>query len=114
MIYGLLDPRDGVVKYVGRTVNLKFRMMGHLNRGVEVPSPRRNWILELRSLGLAPKPIVFEECSRDVSDVREAHWIQVHAGPALLNQHAFSTLRAGETTLMPRRPAYNPKPKERP
>jgi GIY-YIG catalytic domain len=56
-IYGLRDPRDGRIRYVGRTrdffarrlrAHCTVRSSKHLNR-------RRNWIESLRRLGLRPQ-----------------------------------------------------------
>lgn len=52
-IYGLTDPRDGGVRYVGRTrLPLRSRLVGHISD----KSNRRKaqWIAELLALGLRP------------------------------------------------------------
>lgn len=53
-IYTLDDPRDGRVRYVGRTKDLKKRLKGHCNPARYRDTPVFNWIKDLRELGLKP------------------------------------------------------------
>ena len=60
-IYGLRDPRDGKIKYVGQTRNPRARYAGH----VGVPAGRglnakEQWIKDLRDLGTRPELVILE------------------------------------------------------
>jgi hypothetical protein len=54
LIYGLIDPRDGTIRYIGKTQqSLQCRLRGHLNC-----AGRRHvtcWIRQLKDLGLTPQ-----------------------------------------------------------
>src|SRR5260370_18737051 len=52
-IYALIDPRDSSIRYIGITDNPDQRLKEHL-RGRGGNPPKRNWVYELRQLGLVP------------------------------------------------------------
>lgn len=53
-IYVLVDPRDGAIRYVGKTSKpLDVRLRGHISEARK-GSHRGHWILLLKSLGLVP------------------------------------------------------------
>jgi hypothetical protein len=67
MIYGLLDPRDGHLRYVGMSVDPWRRLRDHvlerarLARGAPAPkSDRVRWLASLVEVGLAPQLLVLE------------------------------------------------------
>lgn len=64
-IYALTDPRDGQIRYVGKTFNLESRFRGHLKE--KIGSKKNNWIHGLRSAGLKPSVEVLEtiDCKDD-------------------------------------------------
>lgn len=75
-IYGLLDPRNEIVRYVGFTSDLKRRYRKHLsdarcNRG----GHRNNWIRKLFSEDILPDIIVLEKVSFEERENREKYWI---------------------------------------
>lgn len=54
VIYGLFDPRDGQLRYVGQTIrDLRWRLKEHRN-DVRRWSKRLIWIKHLKKLGLKP------------------------------------------------------------
>jgi hypothetical protein len=65
-IYGLLDPRDKQLRYVGVTVNVKVRMNQHC-RDCSVGSKKGRWINELKQANLKPAMIEL-----DVIELEEA------------------------------------------
>lgn len=78
--YGLLDPRRGTIRYVGRSfaMNLKYRYGTHA-RGFA--SPTRAWVLRLASEGYVPHLRVLETVTRDeFSPTREGEWYDHFAG----------------------------------
>ena len=52
-IYSLSDPRTGEIRYVGKTVNLKRRLYGHLYD--DEKTHKSAWIKSLKRLGLKPQ-----------------------------------------------------------
>lgn len=57
VIYGLVDPRDGSIRYVGRTANVKSRYAAHCSLGVWWRADnqrRRAWLEELQDRKLKP------------------------------------------------------------
>jgi predicted HicB family RNase H-like nuclease len=58
-IYGLLDPRDNTLRYVGKTVSERARLSNHLS---DLTSKKKGrWVKGLLRLGLAPKMVVLSE-----------------------------------------------------
>lgn len=78
-IYALIDPRDGRVRYVGRTVNsLVRRLREHLyqsKRDKFKHLPRVGWLSELALVGLKPTIQLLEICSIDNYQAAEKKWI---------------------------------------
>ncbi len=76
-IYGLRDPRDGVIRYVGRTANdPRQRLRQHTgSAGVLRWMRLSEWILELRAAGVRPEIVVLEEVAADVAGAAEQRWI---------------------------------------
>lgn len=78
-IYTLADPRDGFVRYVGKTTNLNERYRCHVNPAKSINDHRTNWLRSLRKSGLTPVMEVLEEIhSDDDSAWRDAErfWIE--------------------------------------
>jgi len=72
-IYALIDPRDRLIRYVGKAVNPYRRVNGH-RRGIwlEKHDYKTNW---LRELGVRPDVIILEAVGADWEE-RERFWIQ--------------------------------------
>ena len=75
-IYTLTDPRDGRVRYVGKTNNKETRLANHISNAKTIKHNRHvcNWIKELLALGLKPVFKVIEECVDNWAE-REVSWI---------------------------------------
>lgn len=58
-IYGLFDPRDGSLRYIGKTINLKNRLREHLMESGENPYKDR-WIGSLKTIGLCPEATILD------------------------------------------------------
>jgi hypothetical protein len=60
-IYGLRDPRDGKIKYVGHTRNPRARYAGHVGlpagRGLNA---KEQWVKDLRDRGMRPELVILE------------------------------------------------------
>lgn len=86
-IYGLFDPRDQKIRYVGKSKNPYARRDNHLaearmrkRRG----GRRLNWLRELSEAKVNPGVVILE-CVRGPWEEREKTWIA--ALPGLLNSH---------------------------
>jgi len=93
IIYGLSDPRDGRVRYVGKTTQtLEARMAWALSNAVEPKSAKDAWILGLRSIGMAPVAFEIDRLTDGTrsSDDEEMFWIKFYmdTGSPLLNAKA--------------------------
>lgn len=62
LIYGLLDPRDNSLKYVGKTHKRREnRLADHIEDAIEgSTAPVHNWIRELLSIDLEPMVFVLK------------------------------------------------------
>ena len=68
-IYVLTDPRDGAVKYVGKTINLKSRMKSHQSG---IGKFRLGaWLGRLKEKGLCCQYRVLEEHEGEGWELRE-------------------------------------------
>jgi predicted GIY-YIG superfamily endonuclease len=56
--YGLVDPRNNDLKYIGETYDIKRRLSAHLYS--KSNKDKVNWIKELKDLGLQPVIIILE------------------------------------------------------
>ena len=86
-IYGLVDPRDKKVRYVGKSKNPYARRDNHLSearmknrRG----GKRLGWLRELNRVGVRPRVIILETVI-GCWEEREKHWIA--SLPGLFNSH---------------------------
>ena len=88
-IYALRDPRTGIVRYVGKTVqSLSARLASHISDARSVETKNARWIRKLVPQGLRPAIEELEQCDSDWAQ-REAHWIahfKLLAG-SMLNNH---------------------------
>jgi DNA-binding transcriptional regulator YiaG len=82
-IYGMFDPRDGIIRYVGQTRQfpLKRRLWLHSSnaeamRGNNLASHAARWILTLADDGVLPEITILEMTTRDAAMSRERFWIE--------------------------------------
>lgn len=75
LIYGLLDPRDAALRYVGKThMRREHRLERHIESALEGASaPVSRWIRELSEIGLEPHVFVIARIPGD------ADWRQEEA-----------------------------------
>jgi hypothetical protein len=77
-VYGLLDPRDETLRYVGKSKDPDRRLSEHVsapqrgdchNRELEV------WLDDLASFGMRPRMVLLEEVPADAWKTAERWWI---------------------------------------
>lgn len=80
IIYGLYDPRDGVLRYVGKTSQpLHARVVQHTApKALRLSHHRAAWLRSLDAEGLKPEARVIEETTADEWESRERYWIAFH------------------------------------
>jgi hypothetical protein len=80
-VYGLVDPRDGSIRYVGRTgLPPETRLAGHLSslgsQNTGGSKKKRAWLRELIEAGLKPGIRVLEDFAGELEAVdAEGRWI---------------------------------------
>ena len=60
-VYGLTDPRDGLVWYVGRSRQPARRLALHRST-IKGEDQKARWLRELRAIGLLPEMVLLKEC----------------------------------------------------
>lgn len=79
VVYGLVDPREGVVKYVGVTDSPQRRFMEHIKpaKRKSIRQPRvQTWIKELEAQKLLPIFIFLDSVRSEDSINTEREWIR--------------------------------------
>lgn len=76
-IYQLVDPRDGLIKYVGQTNNIKKRFSFHISpTSIKRKTRNSNWLNKLNILGLKPELDIIDIANNeDEADRLECFWI---------------------------------------
>lgn len=72
-IYSLADPMDGLVKYIGVTINPKQRLQSHAC--AKGSTLKEQWISSLSSNNLKPVMEILETVSSENAESREEYWI---------------------------------------
>jgi hypothetical protein len=90
-IYGLADPRDRKIRYVGHTIDLDQRTGQHLTDPAK--TPKTAWIAELAALGLRPIMVELDEVDYAERFTVEYRWIYLgrQRGWPLTNTSAMKT-----------------------
>lgn len=75
-IYGLLDPRTGLVRYVGKARNPKRRLTEHWKRWRRAkPSHKNNWLNVLHALDIKPRVVILHRSTTETWQRDEAAFI---------------------------------------
>ena len=75
VIYSLADPRNGEVRYIGKTVTTESnRLRGHMKD--KENTPKTGWIKSLKKLGLKPVIEAVEETTELDWKECEKFWIE--------------------------------------
>ncbi len=77
LIYGLIDPRNGQLRYVGKSCSGMKRPLRHFQE-CELrawPGHKANWIRQLLALSLKPEVVVLETCGspEELSEAEQFH-----------------------------------------
>lgn len=95
IIYGLVDPRTGQIKYVGKSTTGLKRCYEHQKPfNLKAKNHKTHWIKQLKALDLRYKVIVLEEVDDAVNlTAREVFWI---AECRRLGQNLTNSTEGGE------------------
>ncbi|MEO9196308.1 MAG: hypothetical protein ABI445_21865 [Polyangia bacterium] len=102
LIYGLRDPRTGAIRYVGQSSSGMRRPRAHgqayfLKR---TTPHKRNWLMQLASLGLKHEVVVLQQlASKDGLHDAEVFWVAL--GRAALGDKLLNSTAGGETVYVP-------------
>lgn len=75
VVYGLVDPRTGALRYVGKTIDASKRREAHMRGSGH--GHRANWIKGLHRENLLPVFCVLEACSTVDAYQAEQEWISM-------------------------------------
>jgi len=105
-IYGLYDPRNGLLRYIGKAINPKQRLDLHVSESRHGRNTHKNqWVRKLISIGVIPEMRVLETIEnsddKDWQD-RERWWIKAarNSGDPITNLDdggRFGTQKSQET-----------------
>lgn len=86
-IYGLIDPRDKKIKYIGKTINPNKRLYSHLHdhKDHRVSNRRVNWIRSLIKYNLVPEMIILKICPLSEFEKYETEFIKLYKSNDLTN-----------------------------
>jgi group I intron endonuclease len=85
-IYGLVDPRTGIVRYVGSSVNVEDRFKAHMKLwNLKEKTHKNNWIKNLLSEELKPIVVILEEVIFEEWREKEKFWISFFGRDNLTN-----------------------------
>lgn len=74
VIYGLVDPRDMRIRYIGQTANMEQRFSGHMND--KANTRKTAWLSSLKDDGLEPRMFILDEYNgRNSAYFWENWWI---------------------------------------
>jgi len=74
-IYGLKDPRDGKIYYVGKSNNPKYRLYQHV-QDKSINQLKISWIENLLNDGLEPELVILQEVKIEEWPECEIEWIE--------------------------------------
>ena len=93
-IYVLIDPVNGELRYIGKTLNLCKRYKYHLKYD-KGPTRRVAWIKLLKGKGLVPTLHVLEICNDYTWQERERYWIKFY------KRSLYNHSQGGENIQLP-------------
>jgi len=79
-IYGLVDPITDEVRYIGRTIDMKARLICHISEAKSGNTDKCAWIRHLLDGSMKPTIICLEEAAYDGCVEAETKWMEKHKG----------------------------------
>lgn len=77
LIYGLVDPRTGQLRYIGKSCSgfERPRRHGSVSALAKDETYKGRWIKELHGEGLSYEIVLIQEVDREILETAEIHWI---------------------------------------
>lgn len=84
-IYGLYDPNDGLIKYIGSSTNIYQRLYSHITNRNRYRNNYSKWLQNLFYNGQKPGLIILQECNKtDFADIETFYMSRY--GSSILNK----------------------------
>lgn len=93
VVYALVDPRDGLVRYVGVTKNPAYRLAEHMRMPVKEGQHKNNWIADLIKSGLVPIFVFLDSVSEETASQCEQEWIAHFSTLGVLFNHKIKSTK---------------------
>lgn len=77
-IYALIDPRNNLIRYIGKAKNPENRYKNHCNSSLDKNTHKRNWINSIRKDGLKPELLILDEVPVDNWQYWEVFYISLY------------------------------------
>lgn len=75
VVYGLIDPRNGQIRYVGKSTSGSRRPFQHGQPySLKLPGHKTNWLRQLAAEGLRPEVVILDDSPTSL-DAAEQFWI---------------------------------------
>lgn len=96
-IYGLIDPRTGELRYIGKANDARKRFASHLRDSIRRNTPVYAWFGKLAELGLQPDMVVLSECENWQGEER-----RLIASARMRGYHLLNVADGGDEPHCPR------------
>lgn len=97
-VYGLTDPRNKRIMYIGRTINLPSRMAAHLGPGTGLV---KSWISELRAISMEPDVVILAD-KLDAATARQRERLYIASNNTPFNKTSRQPIIAKAYKLTPK------------
>ena len=84
-IYALIDPRDEMVRYVGKTIYPYRRLKEHIRESKKYTNYKSKWILSLINIGMNPILKILKICPLSEFTFYESEYIKIYKSDKLTN-----------------------------
>lgn len=84
-IYILIDPRDNVIRYVGKTIHPKTRLRDHIYESKNYDHHRAKWLRSLIKKGIKPILKIIKICPLSEFEIHETYFISLFYSRKLTN-----------------------------
>lgn len=84
-IYGLVDPRDNRIRYIGKTISPKKRLYSHIYETKIFSHRKSNWVKSLLNMGLKPTMVILKVCPLSEFEKYETEYIKLYKDNDLTN-----------------------------
>ena len=98
-IYALIDPNDGSVGYVGKSIDIAKRYHQHI--GTHDGTPKSMWVKQLLDSGQKPGLKLLERCENSELDDRETYWMSFFMESGESSHNVSKRIKANPRKVAP-------------